>query len=196
MNKILCVIGAAAISVAGGASAAVVHHATVVIEANLGVADPGGAANRYIEGNALEAADGSFYSLGLGGDLTLGFGRTFSGATEIRVSEVTHSYVNLARYREAVDLFAMFQGNATRIGRLSNVEALGGGVLTYTGAFDSLRFVDVTGEAFPGSPSADGFDIDAVGLVSYPTAVPLPASGATLVGALGLMGMVRRRRRR
>ncbi len=196
MNKSIAVLaGVVAISLAGGASAAVLH-ATDVRGATLGTPDPRGEAARYVAAHALGAADGKFYSLGLGGDLTLDFGKTVSGTTEIRVSEVTYSFVNLSRYLEAVDLFALLGGGETLIGRLANHEALAGRVLSYVGSFDGLRFVDVTKAAFPTSPSADGIDIDAVELtVAELAAVPLPASGAILVAGLGAFGLLRRRRR-
>jgi hypothetical protein len=192
MNKLACVLAAGLAATAVGADAAVVP-ASVVQDVTSGIQDPGANADRYVAGNALGAADGAFYSLGLGGDITLGFGRTFSGRTEIRVTEVTHAFVKLDRYREAVDVFAVDGGAETLVGRIVNADALSGAALSYAGRFDALRLADVTGTAFAGSPSADGFDLDAVE-VSAIAPVPLPASGLALATAFGLAAALRRRR--
>lgn len=183
-----------ALFLAGGAAAAVIQ-ATEVLDATPGVIDASLESDRYVASNALGATDDRFYSLGLGGVLTLGFDRTISGPSEIRVTEVTFPFVNLARYREAVDVFAVLGNSRTLVGRLANFEALGGAVLTFDGPFDALQFVDVTRIAYQNSPSADGFDIDSVQVTSSPMPVSLPASGAALLVGIGIGALAHRRRR-
>jgi hypothetical protein len=174
-----------------GASAATVY-ATDVIEANLGDVEAAAAADRYLAESALGPADSKFYSLGLDGDATYGFGTTFSGNTRIEISEVTFgSLDNIESYGEAVDVFAVFEGEETLIGRITNFEAYTGGSLAFSGKIDSLKFVDVTRDEFGDSPSFDGFDIDSISIA----AIPLPATGGLLL-LTGLLGIHAVRRRR
>ena len=192
MKKLLAALaGTATLLLAGGASAAVVY-ATDFQNADLGATDASANPARYVATRALGSTDGKFYSLGLGGEITLGFGTTFSGTTQIAVTEVT--FGNVSAYGEAVDIFAVMNGNGTLIGRLSNLESQTGGTLTFGGSFDGLRFVDVTRDVFATSPSADGFDIDAVELTSDLAPIPLPASGALILAGLGSLLIARRRR--
>ena len=171
------------------ASAAVVYADTVVDATpgtNTGVNQP---SSRYVQANALGSEDEAFYSLGLGGEITLGFGQTFSGSHTITAYEVDYD-VN-PNYGESIDVFALIGGTATFVGSLVNFEAQTGAGLTYTGTFDSLRFVDTTSTVFTNSPSFDGFDLDAVGV----SAVPVPAAGILLLGGLaGVAGFGRLRR--
>lgn len=189
------VAGALALALmAAPASAAAVSYTaatSILEEPGLGSLSKGGP-DRYIASNALGATDGKFYSLGLGGTATLEFGRSFGGTSEIRITEVTFgSLPHIATYGEAVDVFALNGGAESFVGRLTNFAAYTGVVLTYTGPFDALRFVDVTQSAFVASPSFDGFDIDSVEIGSI-VPVPLPASGL-LLAALVMWGTTRRR---
>ena len=178
---------------ASGAASAAIHYPTSVLSA-----DQNGTsvkASRSDPTAALGPADGpdagSFYSLGLGGDLTVGFGKTISGRSEITLTEVT--WLPTSSYGEAVDVFAIFGGSETAIGTLTNGQSASGASLSYTGVFDSLRLVDSTGTLFPGSPSADGFDIDSIQLVV--TAIPTPVAGGMLLTGVGILGLARSRRR-
>lgn len=181
---------AAVLAVAAGAASAAVVHATDVVSA-----DQNGtpvAVGRSDSGAALGATDGRFYSLGLGGDLTVGFGTSIRGKTEIKLTEVT--YGPISGYGEAVDVIAVLAGVETLIGTLTNAQAQSNVGLFYAGTFDSLRFLDVTAALFPTSPSRDGLDIDSIQLSSI-MAVPTPvAAGMLLTGLVGF-GVVGARRR-
>ena len=195
MRSTIILAGTAALLLASGASASVIN-ASDVIAADLGTVRRANAdADRYVSTNALGAADGAFYALGLGGEITLGFGKTFSGTTDIRVTEVTYgSLGHIGNYGEAVDVFAVSGGVSSLIGRLTNLEAYNGRALSYTGMFDSLRFVDTTREAFGRTPSYDGFDIDSVELTSTIAPIPLPASGGLLLAGFAALGLRKRRK--
>ncbi|CUH20474.1 VPLPA-CTERM protein sorting domain protein [Jannaschia seosinensis] len=157
-----------------------------VVPGDRGEAD----ANRDTESAALGFADGEFYSLGLGGAATFGFGRTFPLANAVNLFEITFgSTDNIDSYLERVEVFALLGGTETSIGTLTNLQAQGGASLSYGGAFDALRLVDTTPLS---SPSFDGFDVDAVTVVSP---VPLPAAGMMLLAGLGGFGAMRRRKK-
>ncbi|MGV8954169.1 MAG: VPLPA-CTERM sorting domain-containing protein, partial [Cypionkella sp.] len=61
-------------------------------------------------------------------------------------------------------------------------------VFTFTGVFDSLKVVDTS----PKVGGRDGFDIDSISVT--PATIPLPAGGLLLLGALGGVAALRRRK--
>ncbi|MGX0978396.1 hypothetical protein ACSSVY_004136 [Roseovarius sp. MBR-51] len=78
-----------------------------------------------------------------------------------------------------------------------NTETFGNPVFTFDGIFDTVRLTDLTLALFGGNPSnlstqaaTGGFDVDAISV----SAVPLPAAGFLLVGALGGLAALRRRK--
>ena len=132
--------------------------------------------------NALGTEDGKFLTLGRGGKAIFSFGGLF--ITTGTVYEIT--FGNPKKYQESVDVFGMLGGVASYIGSLSNA---GSGIFSFSGFFDQLMLVDTSPL---GGGSKDGYDIDAVKVI--PAAVPLPAGGLLLAGALGLIGSLRRRK--
>ncbi len=167
---------AAAALFAVNAEAATVY-ATGVSWTNNGTV--GSANNRNNPLNALGAPDGKFLAIGLGGSADFTFGRQFSGPGIIH--EIT--FGNRAGYPESARILAGLNGQFVQVGTVGNQSA-SGAVFQFTGAFDTLRVVDTSGR-----PSTDGFDVDAVGV----SAVPLPAAGLLLAGALGGFGLSRRK---
>lgn len=134
-----------------------------------------------IVANALGAADGVFYELGRGGEIVLTFGTLFTSPG--KVWEVT--FGSTQNHPESADLFGSVDGtNYVSIGSIDNTTAKGGGVFTFTGKFNYLKFADTT--TFAGS---NGFDIDSVSVA----AVPVPAAGLLLGGALAGFAALRRR---
>lgn len=189
MNSLKTLLAGAALAVTATAGNAAVF-ATNVIDYNLGAC--GGcnpADQRYQPQHALGAPNGKFVSLGLGGDLTLGFG--ISGIVhEVKTWEVTYSAADPGNYHlEAVDVYAVLSGVTSYIGRI--LAQGGSGSLTGSFAFDSIKLVDATVAQYgTGTSSFDGFDVDAVSVA----AVPLPAAGVLLLAGLGGFAALRRRK--
>lgn len=169
---------AAAALFAVNAEAATIY-ATGVTWTNNGTV--GSANNRNNPLNALGAPDGKFLAIGLLGTADFTFGQTFTGPGV--TYEIT--FGNRAGYPESANVLAGRNGQFVQVGTVNN-QSGAGSVFQFTGVFDTLRLVDTSGR-----PSTDGFDVDAVGV----SAVPLPAAGLLLAGALGGLGLSRRKRR-
>lgn len=193
MNKLKLLALGVAFAATSGAANAAVYYADKVIDDNRGTctASPTRCAedDRLDPTNALGAPDGSFYALGFGGDLTVGFAQAlFTAVQKVVTFEVTFGSVPAAGHFEAVDVFSVLNGIETALGRITNVN--GGGAVQSNGAFEYIKLVDATNDEFPGgTTSFDGFDVDSVKIAP----VPLPAAGGMLL--LGMAGMAALRRR-
>ncbi len=170
---------AAALALAATGAQAATIHATSVDEYNegAGIHDPA----RRITANALGAPDGKFLSLGLGGDATFSFGVNFGSPGA--VFEIT--YGKRDGHVETADVFGILHGAETFLGAIINDTGIS--ILTFSGYYEALKVVDTS----PVVAGRDGFDIDSIRV----TAVPLPAGGLLLAGALGGFAALRRRRR-
>jgi len=129
---------------------------------------------------ALGAADGSFVSLGLGGEIVLAFSQPFKAVGEI--FEVTFN--DKTKHPESADIYVGDGVTWTLIASVKNYLSTS---FAATGIFTQLKIVDTTTKG----PSFDGFDIDAVSV----SPVPVPAAGLMLAGALAGLGSLRRRQR-
>jgi len=191
MIKAILLAGGMTVALAGASSALTIGPATGTCQA--GATVPGGiecvVGDRRNIGNVnLGSADNAFYSLGRGGGVaTFEIAPNFTGP--ISVVEVTFgaSYPDESALVEVslggIDWIGV--GSATNSGN-SNGSPLGGtSGFTVNGIFDMIRFTD-TSTATRG----DGFDLDAFSVA----AVPLPAGGLLLLGGLGALGFVRRRK--
>jgi hypothetical protein len=192
MNKLKLLALGAAFAATSGAANAAVYYADEVISANYGTctrAELCNANDRQNTDNALGAPDGSFYSLGFGGDLTVGFAKDlFEGIKKVVTFEITFGSVPAANHFEAVDVYSVLGDVTTLLGRITNES--GGGSVTSAGAFQYIKLVDATRDQYPGGTrSYDGFDVDSVSIAP----VPLPAAGGMLL--LGVAGMAALRRR-
>jgi hypothetical protein len=132
------------------------------------------------------AADGVFYSLGLGGNMVLDFGSGFVKAPG-NVSEITFK---LEGYIEKVRVYVSktldFTGAESVL--VSNQQAgLPGGV-SLTFAASSFRYVKLV-DLSPKGYNRDGFDVDSISF----SPVPVPAAGLMLAGAVAGLGALRRR---
>lgn len=160
------------------ANAALVYPTSVYSATQPGTVAP----SRSNTAAALGAADGKFYSLGLGGELVLDFGRKVGGTGV--VTEVTFSTPG---YKEFAKLSTSLDGVTwTDIGTVFNADAVKGAEVTALSAFRYLKFVD----ASPTGKNRDGFDVDSVGFAP----VPLPAAGFALLAGLAGLATLRRRR--
>ena len=172
---------------AGGANAAVYYADSVV-----GWSDSTKkAADRSIQSYALGSPDGKFYSLGLGGSLTLGFKNAPFHTADVSVFEITFGSGAASGHREAAEVYAVNSGTGQewKLGVLKNTEA-GNTVRGAAGSFDQIRLKDVSKTAFTSTSSTDGFDVDSIAIAP----VPLPAAGAMLLAGLGGLAALRRRK--
>lgn len=143
--------------------------------------------------NLIDDDKATFYSLGLGGEVTLGFGRDF-GAGTASVYEITFTRpTNGNRHYEAVELYALDAGK-NEIGYSKIVTNIDGSAsFKINSGFTYLKLKDVTLSYDWGvsTRSFDGFD---VGMVSI-AAVPVPAAGGLLLAGLGGLAALRRRKK-
>lgn len=187
--------GAAFVASAAGANAAT-FVADSVISREVGACTASAAQcasnDRMNVNNAVDGSLDSFYSLGLGGEIVLGFSNLVTAASNtITAFEVT--FQPKGNHREAADVFAVLNGVGTFVGTIFNTGSEGSvnpSSVTTNMTFDSIRLVDVTRREFANSTSFDGFDIAKVSVA----AVPLPAAGLMLMAGLGGLAALRRRK--
>jgi hypothetical protein len=188
MNVLKTLLAGAALAASQQAGAnAATYYADKVIDANLGscttCADPA----RQDANRALNIGDSKFYSMGLGGDLTVGFSKPlFFPDRNVSVFEIT--YNRTIGHNEAVDVYSILGGVPTYLGRILNDVASSS--VKATSAFEYIRLVDVTLDEFP-SASGDGFDVDSI---SVAPVLPLTAGLMLLAGVGGLAAMRRRKK--
>lgn len=140
-------------------------------------------------------ATGTFFSLGFGGEITLGFGTDFTGP--ITIWETTIG--TIASHPESANIFVGYgQSPGTAeywlVTNLSNIlppapiSLDGVNLISGRSVYNFVRIVDTSNRNLLPTNS-DGFDVDAVSV----TPIPAPGSVA-LVGAAALVGLRRRRR--
>ena len=182
------------------ADAATIH----ATSADIIVDGPRGTANNRDEiSNAFGAADGAFFELGYNAVVEFQFGtptgQLFFGPGSL--IEITLN--NDPSWKEAVRIEVGIKGDESSFvtaqpNPFKNTETFANPVFTFDGIFDTVRLTDLTLALFGGNPSnlstqgaTGGFDVDAISV----SAVPLPAAGFLLVGALGGLAALRRRKR-
>ncbi|WP_296376607.1 VPLPA-CTERM sorting domain-containing protein [Yoonia sp.] len=155
-------------------------------------------------GNALGADDGKSFGIGQGGVALFGFDAAF--ANEVTLVEGTKG--NRSRQEKTVDIYVGLLADYifgsfdlrlfTYVGTITNASEVTRVALPF-GSFDTLALQDIVpaGPVRPnnrvGGPASNGWNVDAIGVM--PTPVPLPAGGLLLVGALGGLAALRRRRK-
>lgn len=196
--KNICAAALALAALAGGAQAATYSAVSVIDgETAYGVCAAARASeceanNRKVVTNALGDTDGTFYALGLGGQLTLAFAKPiFFGGASVTLEEVTFGGPQASRHFEAVDVYSVLGGVSTLVDTVLNTAKTT--TLRISQTFEHIRLVDVTPREFANSASGDGFDVDSV-IVTSIAPVPVPAAGVLMFAGIGGLAMLRRRK--
>ena len=189
--------GAVALTLGAEVATATTVHATSITVGSTTVTTATNTTTRSDLGNALGASNayqsgsvfGGFYSLGLGGSAVFGFGTNFGAPGS--VIEVTAGSRSGHRESLLVEAFNIATGLWENLGAITNQGPTGLTLavslnLTPGAAYSLLRLTD-TSEVRSGR---DGWDIDSISV----SAVPVPAGGLLLLGALGGLAALRRRK--
>ena len=185
------------LAVSAGSASAATYNASRVIEdeTTYGQCAAGSkctADNRKVTTNSLGEADAKFYSLGLGGTLTLAFDKAvFGPGAEVMIQEVTFGGPTKNRHFEALDVYSVMNGAAKFVTTIYNTMATNS--FQIADSFQFLKLVDVTKREFASTTSFDGYDVDSVSVSIAP--VPVPAAGGLLLAGLAGLGLIKRRRK-
>lgn len=146
--------------------------------------------DRQNSANAVDGDSSTFYSLGLGGSLLVSFSQIVGDIMPGAISVFEVTFNRMVGHDEAADVFAVDgDGNESLLGRITN--AVGGNSVVANMPFRQLRLVDVTKSEFPNTTSFDGYDVAQISVAP----VPLPAAGLMLLGGLGGLAALRRRKK-
>lgn len=188
----ICATAIALAAVSGGAQAAT-YSASEVIDSTYGACTASTRLctvnDRKTVTNALGESDDAFYSLGLGGDLTVGFGLpVIEKAVTLTLKEVTFGGTSSGGHFEAVDVYTVLGGVTKLVGTVLNVASTT--TLSITDSFEYIKLVDVTKSVYPSTKSYDGFDVESITIAP----IPVPASVTLLLAGIGGLGLMRRRK--
>lgn len=180
----------------GGAAQAATYNATEYMDVVKGACTAKNQAQCTSNGrdkldNLIDSRKDTFYSLGLGGEVTLGFGTSFA-AGDVSVYEITFTRpTSTDKNYEAFELYALdADKNEIGFSKLITNEN-GSASFRVDSGFTYLKLKDVTLEQGWTTSSFDGVDI---GMVSI-AAVPVPAAGGLLLAGLGGLAALRRRKK-
>jgi hypothetical protein len=173
---------------AASASVIFANGAAIIVDGPRGTAD-----NRDNLANALGNTPGTFFELGYGGVVDFYFARDFRGPGT--VVEITNG--NRDTWLEGVIVqVGMTVGGVFTPGPTALPNPLlntGNGIFTFAGGpFNTVRLTDITLTLPPtngNSRPTGGFDVATISV----SAIPLPAAGFLLIGALGGLALLRRR---
>lgn len=181
--KTLATAAVLGLATTGAASAATLY-ATTVLFAD-GTGQP---ADRDDPNDALGAPDGAFYEIGENGRLDLGFGQPFTGPS----STIEITFGNRAAFDEDTMLFGLDGlGGETLLASFTNDDAVGNTItVNFDGIYTALSFRDYSVTGPDTGRRVNGIDIDSVSV----STIPVPAAGLLLAGALGALGLARRRK--
>ncbi|WP_165455673.1 VPLPA-CTERM sorting domain-containing protein [Paracoccus subflavus] len=181
----------------GGTAHAATYTASSIIEdeTSYGVCTSSAAScaadDRRTITNVLGSTDGAFYSLGKGGELTVGFDMAvFTRGATVVLEEVTFKDPLSSRHFEAVDLYSIMGGVMKLVTTVYNTSKTA--TVNISHSFEYLKLVDVTSREYASTTSFDGYDIDSITLTPQP--VPVPAAGLLLLGGIAGFAVLRRRK--
>lgn len=194
MTALKTLLASAALVASVASANAATYFADTVVEANYGTCTGTVRActadDRQNSANAVDGNASTFYALGLGGSLLVSFSQIMGNIMPGTVSVFEVTFNRMVGHDEAADVFAIdADGNESLLGRITN--AVGGNSVLASMPFRQLRLVDVTREQFPNTTSFDGYDVAQISVAP----VPLPAAGLMLLGGLGGLAALRRRKK-
>lgn len=197
--KMRALVGVAALAMTAGLAQGQTYAFTIE-QVNQTLQNGGGpiAPSRSNPSSALGAPQGvgtgTFFSLGFGGSMVLGFGGPFG--SYVTVWEATQG--NIANHPESANVYVGWGASAATatyqfIGSIDNIDSpktfdlTPVNVITGRSTYDYVRIFDTSNPLLLPN-NADGFDVEAVAVG------PIPAPGTiALLAAAGLVGTRRRR---
>lgn len=194
MNTLKTLLASAVLAASAAGANAATYTADTLVSATAGACTgtvSGCAADdRQNTANAVDGNASTFYSLGLGGSIVVGFSEIVGNIMPSAVSVFEVTFKRSSGHKEAADVFAIDESGAeSLLGRITN--KIGENSVFATAAFKYIKLVDVTTAEFPTSTSFDGYDVAKVSIAP----VPLPAGGLMLLGGLGGLAALRRRKK-
>ncbi len=165
-----------------GAGAAPVYatDATVVVDGPRGTNN-----DRANLANALGDSLGDFFELGFGAVVDFTFDRFFTGpGSVVEVSFSANGPLESVLIQGGRG--GVFTDLATVTNKAPGAQSPEGAPFAFAGAYKTLRLID---QSPTGGRPTGGFDVDRISVA----AIPVPAAGALMLGALGAFGLLRRR---
>lgn len=194
MNILKTLLASAVLAASAAGANAATYTADTLVSATAGACEGSAsdcAANdRLNANNAVDGDSSTFYSLGLGGSLVVGFSEIVGSILPSTVSVFEVTFNRGTSHAEAADVYAIDEsGSESLLGRITN--RIGESSVFASSAFQYLKLVDVSEVEFPETTSFDGYDVAKIAIAP----VPLPAGGLLLLGGLGGLAALRRRKK-
>lgn len=190
MNVLKTLLAGLVLAASTAGANAATYYANSVIDVNSGSCSASvtrcTANDRKNVNNAVDTDESTFYALGFGGDITVGFPVSPLSGQNVSAFEITFN--REVGHDEAAEVYSVLNGVETLLGTITNFE--GKNTVVAFGSFEFIKLVDVTLDLFPDTTSFDGFDLSAIKV----SPVPLPAAGVLLLAGLGGLAAVRRRK--
>lgn len=193
MNILKTLVASAVLMVSAAGANAATYYATTVEDVSYGVCTGTAVGctvnDRQNVNNAIDGDASTFYSLGFGGSIVLGFAKDLFDTVAHNVTTFEMTFNRNTNHNEAAYVYSVLNGVESFLGRVTNESA--SATLRANNPFEFIKLVDVTLTYFPNTSSYDGFDVAKIGVAP----IPVPAAGLLLLGGLGGLAALRRRKK-